>query len=188
MNIKANIKINGAVNIFDDLGNILLKKNQINPNNFANLIANYLIQTPGNNISTMKLGNGGTYIDSSGNLIYNTPNVTANATLYNTTFIVTLTTLPVSQPDPDSVGIDVIYTVTIPASAPAGQRQSSTSGTLNQYINVNNTDNNSTPFKFDELGLFDNNNNMLTHLIFSPIEKTGDRTITIQYTLEIICN
>ena len=192
-----NTIVTGHVQIKDDLGNVLMdKKNAIHPGNMATAIARGLSNAANYEIFKMKLGNQGTYIDTSQQIVFRPPNTTGvTADLYNPTYVeivddsnagvgsgnsVTFTNIPAST------STRVIITCIIAA---------------NEAIN-NPTDNSVTPlnpegtFFFDELGLFtagigtpdllnETDELMLSHLVFSPIEHTGNRELTIVYTLTV---
>lgn len=139
-----------------------------------------------NQIYALKLGNGGSAIDSGNMITYLPPNVTGgSANLYNTTYEELVDDQQATTPsensvtyttnaDPDDTSI-VIITATIAAGEPGGQ-------------DISDSPPNSDPeaqFAFDELGLFTSDGMLLTHIIFSPILKTANREIVITYTLTI---
>lgn len=146
-----------------------------------------VLSAPGvNQIYTLKLGNGGSAIDSGNMITYLPPNVTGgSANLYNTTYEELVDDQQATTPsensvtyttnaDPDDTSI-VIITATIAAGEPGGQ-------------DISDSPPNSDPeaqFAFDELGLFTSDGLLLTHIIFSPILKTANREIVITYTLTI---
>lgn len=187
----------GHVLIKDDLGTVLVDKlNAIHPGNMATAIARGLSNATNYEIFKMKLGNQGTYIDSSQQIVFRPPNTTgATANLYNPTYVEIV--------DDSNVGVDAGNSVTftnVPASTSTRVIVTCIIS-ANQAIN-NPTDNSETPldpegdYFFDELGLFtaglgtpsilnETDELMLSHLIFSPIEHTGNRELTIVYTLTI---
>ena len=192
-----NTKVSGHVLIKDSTGNVLVDKmNAIHPGNMATAIARGLSNATHFQIWKLKLGNQGTYIDTSQQIVFRPANTTGvTADLYNPTYYeivddadsgvgvgnsVTFTNIPLST------STRVIVTCVISA---------------NEAVN-NPTDNTVTPLNpegtyfFDELGLFtegigtpdllnETDELMLSHLIFSPIEHTGNRELTIIYTLTI---
>jgi hypothetical protein len=190
-------KVTGQVLIKDQNGAVLLDKtNAIHPGNMATAIARGLSNATNYAIFKMKLGNQGTYIDSSQQIVFRPPNtsgVTAN--LYNPTYVEVV--------DDSDAGVGAGNSVTftnIPAST-------STRVIVTTIISANEAVNNATDqsgpvlnpegtFFFDELGLFtegvgtptllnETDELMLSHLIFSPIEHTGNRELTVVYTLTI---
>jgi hypothetical protein len=183
-----NFKVSGHVLIKDkESGDILVDKdNAVHSANMAKIIARALAHESYGWIFKLSLGNGGTYFNSSSQIVYKTPNVTGVATLYNQTYEEQVddnsTGGPApagnsvySQPSPAPLTTYQVVTVMeLDATEPAGQA----------------VDDASTPdpeslYTFDELGLKSEDNLLLTHLIFSPIEKTANRAITITYTLTI---
>lgn len=202
-------KVSGHVLVKDDLGNVLVNKaNAIHPGNMATAIARGLSNAANHQIWKLKLGNQGTYVDSSQQIVFrpaNTSGVTAD--LYNPTYYevvddadagigvgnsVTFTNIPLST------STRVIVTCVVAANE-AVNRPTDQSDTLtDDNGGLDGVD--STPtegeFFFDELGLFtqgvgtpdilnETDELMLSHLIFSPIEHTGNRELTIVYTLTI---
>jgi hypothetical protein len=193
--------------IKDDLGNVLVDKaNAIHPGNMATAIARGLSNSPNFQIFKIKLGNQGTYVDSSLQVVFRPPNTTGTtADLYNPTYVevvddansgvgvgnsVTFTNIP------SSTSTRVIVTCIISANEavnrPTDEADSSTTNGLDGVDDAPAEG----EFYFDELGLFtsglgtpslldESEELMLTHLIFSPIEHTGNRELTIVYTLTI---
>lgn len=213
--MKENFKttINTNVLIKDDLGNVLVdKSNAIHPQNMAIAIARGLSNGANHQIFKMKLGNQGTYIDSSQQIVFRPPNTQGlTADLYNPTYVevvddsdaavgvgnsVTFTTLPAP-----STSTRVIVTCVISANEAVNRPTDEDDLTSNDGLQGDGE--NSTAleanaegeFFFDELGLFtqgiDSNllnqseELMLSHLIFSPIEHTGNRELTIVYTITV---
>ena len=74
-NEQLGFSVKGHVKITDDLGNVLLDKdNAIHPQNMARIIARALANEPNSHIYRMAFGNGGTQVDSAYNIRYMTPN------------------------------------------------------------------------------------------------------------------
>lgn len=179
-------------------GEVLVEKaNAIHPKNMATAIARGLSNTANHQIFKLKLGNQGTYIDSSQQIVFRPPITTGDtADLYNATYVEIVD-------DSDAgvgAGNSVVFT-NIPAST-------STRVIITCVVSSNEAINNPTDggdgdpslnpegtFFFDELGLFTKQTSgtdldgvgelMLSHLIFSPIEHTGNRELTIVYTLTV---
>jgi hypothetical protein len=195
------VSVKGHLQIKDKATNEILedKDNLIHPQNLARIFARALANENYHNAYGMALGNGGSYIDSTGRIIYNIPNTTGtNAQLYNETYmeVVDGTTgnsntvvSAASQTDLTSI---VTVEVTLSADEPDGQylTDSQDSGTV-----LNPQDNSGYVYYFDELGLVAKNPNygilgepeylLLTHLVFNPIEKTQNRELLLTYTLTI---
>lgn len=184
-----NLKVHGHVKAVEkETGKVLIDKNNaIHPQNMARIIARGLAHEPNAWVFTMGLGNGGTHIDASLNIAYLPPNVTGvNATLYNQTYSeiiddqnvgVALGNSAISSASP-APAITSIVTCVLELSPDEPAGQATSDGT---------TTNPDSQFTFDELALFtaDSPPLMLSHLIFSPVEKTANRSILITYTLTI---
>lgn len=191
--------VSGHVKITDTAtGEVLADTyNAIHPKNMATAIARGLSNAPNFQIYKLKLGNQGTYIDGTQQIIFRPPITTGDtADLYNPTYAEVVDDASVSV----GVGNSVTFT-NIPAST-------NTRVIITAVISSNEAINNPTDggdgdpsldpegtFFFDELGLFTRETSgtilagvgelMLSHLIFSPIEHTGNRELTIVYTLTI---
>lgn len=213
MNLNLPVHIEGHVTITDNAtGEILLSKtNAVHSKNMATAIARGLSNTPNNQIFKLKLGNEGTYIDTSQQIVFRPPNVSGDtADLYNQTYVeivddgnalfgpgnsVTFSNIPAST------NTRVIITCVISANEavnrPTDEADSATPTPVNviETPNVVATLDPNSQFFFDELGLFTKETSgtmlngvgelMLSHLIFSPIEHTGSRELTIVYSLTI---
>lgn len=201
--------VSGHVTITDNVtGEILLSnKNAVHSKNMATAIARGLSNTINFQIYKMKLGNQGTYIDSSQQIVFRPPNISSDtADLYNPTYVevvdddnalvgsgnsVTYTNIP------SSTNTRVIITSVISANEavnrPTDEADSATPTTDDPLTDASLDPD--SQFFFDELGLFTRETSgtildgagemMLSHLIFSPIEHTGSRELTIVYTLTI---
>lgn len=197
----------GHVLITDDLGNVLRDEyNAIHPKNMATAIARGLSNSANYQIYKLKLGNEGTYIDGSQQIVFRPPNVSGDtADLYNPTYVeivddanasvgagnsVTFSNIPAST------NTRVIITAVVSANEAinratdeADSATPTTDPTTDATLDPNGQ------FFFDELGLFTKETSgtmldgagelLLSHLIFSPIEHTGSRELTIVYTLTI---
>jgi hypothetical protein len=194
-------EVTGHVVISDrETGEILLEQdNAIHPKNMATAIARGLSNTQNYQIFKMKLGNRGTYINSSQQIVFNPPITTGDtANLYNATYAEVVDEADTSVGDGNSVlftnianstSTRVIVTCVIAANEAYDNSSDTTnSGQINGAGSV-------SPYYFDELGLFTKQTSgdlltgsgelMLSHLIFSPIEHTGNRELVITYTLTI---
>ena len=166
----------GRVVIHDELtGELILDTtNAIHPRNMALIVARSLAREDNGYIQKVAFGNGGTFRNSSGNLVYKTPNILGSAaTLYNKTYEILVDELTSGTPATNSVkafaspapALTSIVAVTfkLAANEPSGQAVSD---------NLSNT---TTLFTFDEMGLISNDGLLLSHLIFNPVEKTANR-------------
>lgn len=189
----------GHVTIKDTkTGEVLVDKaNAIHPKHMATAIARGLSNTANFQVFKLKLGNQGTYIDGTQQIVFRPPITTGDtADLYNPTYVEVVDELDAGV----GSGNSVVFT-NIPSS-------SSTRVIVTAVISSNEAINNPTDggdgdpslnpegtYFFDELGLFTKQTDanllngegelMLSHLIFSPIEHTGNRELTIVYTLTI---
>lgn len=183
------VKVIGHVLAVDkDTNEVLVDKhNAIHPQNMARVLARALAHEDNAHIFKMVLGNGGTHIDAGLNITYLEPNIVGEtSTLYNKTYEEIIddthvniglgnSVISAASPEPAITSV-VTATLELSADEPAGQAVS----------DGETTDPDST-FTFDELGLVtaDSPELMLSHIIFSPIEKSANRSIIITYTLTI---
>ena len=182
------IGVEGHIKIWDtESGEILVKRrNAVNYENMslavANLLANAAGSTSTYEISTMRFGNGGTSIDGVGAVTYKATNTSsASGALYNQTHSQTvddaitssaLNSVTASHTTPNTYS-DVITTCTLDYNIPAGQDLTDTGTDMNgAYV-------------FDELALYTANNDLLTHVVFHPVQKSANRKIQVVYTLRI---
>lgn len=192
-------------------GEVLIdKKNAIHPQNLARIFARALANENYHHIVNIALGNGGSFIDSAGNIIFNAPNtVGVTAKLYNETYAESVdgevsngNTVISAANALDATSL-VTITATISADEPSNQNASDTSndGTLanppDTGVYTSSTDFGYS-YNFDEMGVRTRNPLytgdpsstepeylLLTHIVFSPIEKTANRELILTYTLQI---
>ena len=185
---KPMIGVEGHITIRDpETGEVLVRRrNAINFENMsiaiANLLANESGVTSTYQLATMRFGNGGTIIDGLGAVTYKSTNtnVTSGA-LYNQTHsqsideIVSLSANNGTEVLHTNGNLysDVVVTCTLDYNQPAGQ------DTYDTSANMNGT------YVFDELALYTANGNLLTHVIFHPVQKSANRKIQVIYTLRI---
>ena len=193
MNFKTKIK--GHVLVKDkNTGEVLCDKfNAVHPQNMAKVLARGLANEPNQQIFQIALGNGGTYIDSTQSIVYNSPNIVGiSADLYNTTYTevvddgnsgVGIGNSVISQaaPSPDISSL-VICTIQLSANEPAGQ--ATTDGSTTDGLQVNPSSE-AGKYTFDELGLKTIDGLLLSHIVFNPIEKNAQRELIISYTLTV---
>jgi len=182
------IGVEGHIKIWDpESGEVMVRRrNAVNYENMSIAIASLLANATGSTstyeISTMRFGNGGTSIDGLGTVTYKATNTNTSAgALYNQTYsqvvdeALTGTTdnqAIVSHTSPNNYS-DVIVTCTLDYGVPVGQDTTDTSTDMNgDYV-------------FDELALYTANNDLLTHVIFHPVQKSANRKIQVVYTLRI---
>ena len=185
------VMVEGHIKIFDPKsGEVLInKRNAIHYENMSISLAESIANSGQGFIYEMAFGNGGTSIDTTGIITYLTPNSTGtNASLYNQTFIKVVDDRSVNNTDPARNKIesrhvsgtnytDVLVTCLLDYGEPNGQDA------------VDNATNTEGTYVFDELGLvsYDANGtgNLLTHVIFHPVQKSLNRLIQIDYTVRI---
>lgn len=184
------VSAEGHVIIRDvDTSEVLLDKyNAINFENLAYAVAMLLSQKSSgvnaHHIDKMYFGYGGTVINANGLVEYKTPNVNGvDATLYNPSptsptdpaqYFMPITSCEVveHQTQPYS---DAVFTVVLDYNDPADAK----------LVDESTNSEDPSDYVFDEIALVTNNNNLLTHLIFHPIQKSKNRKLEIIYSLRI---
>lgn len=192
-------------------GEVIVDKfNAIHPQNLARIFARALANENYHHVVNIALGNGGSFIDSAGNIIFNAPNtVGIHSKLYNETYSETVDgsvsngNTVISAASAVDITSLVTITATIAADEPSDQNISDTQSD-GQLANPPNTAD-YTPttdfgysYNFDEMGIRTKNPLytgdssstepeflLLTHIVFSPIEKTANRELILTYTLQI---
>jgi hypothetical protein len=186
------IYIEGHIKIYDPSSNEIFinKRNAIHYENFSIALAQSIANQGQGPIAEMVFGNGGTRV-SNGIITYLTPNaVGRGATLYNQTYYKTVDAKSSYSLDParnfmetrhieGTVYTDILISCLLDFGEPSGQAA---------FDNETNLD---SPFVFDELGLRSfnpagpNTGDLLTHVIFHPVQKSLNRLIQIDYTVRI---
>ena len=188
---KNGILIKGHIKIYDpETKEVFIDKNNaIHYENMSIALADSVGNRGNGWIYEMSFGNGGTSVDPTGIITYLTPNSTGtNASLYNQTYTKIVDDNSVNNTDPVRNKIetrhvsgtnytDVLITCLLDYGEPSGQDAFDTA-----------TDQNSL-YVFDELGLKGYNasgtGNLLTHVVFHPVQKSLNRLIQIDYTVRI---
>ena len=189
------LTISGHVTITDAItGEVLLDKdNAVHFENLSVALVQSLISGPSNTnsltnlgfIYSMNFGNGGTTVNSSGIVTYNPPNVVgSSAQLYNQVYSKVINNN--FSADTDTVNnnlsyshisgktfTDIIVKCRLDYNEPSGQ------------LSFDNSNDINSNYAFDELGLFSYSGLLLTHVCFSPIIKSLNRSLTISYTIRI---
>lgn len=197
---KIKFTVNGHVKIEGKQTGEIFKDedNAIHPEHFALVFARALANQSYWNLHSLVFGNGGSFADSTGKIIYNATNTTGNASLYNQTWEEVLdaassngnSVIAVANNDLTS---SVIVTAILAAAEPNSQYGSDTAdgNTLPNPATAGYS------FDFDEMGLTVRNPLyvvgstlqpeflLLTHLVMSPIQKNANRELLITYTLTI---
>jgi hypothetical protein len=160
-------------------------KNAINPRNMALLIARSLSHEANGYIASMAFGNGGTFLSTTSQRIFRTPNVLgSSSSLYNQTYSVIVDESTVGAPSTNSVRSTLSPSPALTALAVI-TCQLSAAEPANQAVSDNLSSAVSTAYTFDEIGLFSSDGMLLSHVIFSPIEKSANRSLLFTYTITI---
>lgn len=185
--------ITGHVLIKDaDTGEVLVDKlNAINFENFSLSLAQTIANRPDSWIQEMVFGNGAATVSGTGTITYLPPKVYgASERLYNETYYKVVDDQNPLNTDPSKNYIevahtdgttysDVIVTCLLGLGEPAGQEAFDTATDI------------TSPYVFDELGLRaysaagPGQGRMLTHVVFSPVQKSLNRQIEVVYTIRI---
>lgn len=183
--------VSGFIEIKDvKTGEILVSKsNAIHYENFSIAIANSLAAGPTNAslapgfFYQMAFGNGGTTVSATGIVTYNPPNtVGISSALYNQTYQKVINQNFATDPDTINNNLailhttgkaytDILATCLLDYGEPAGQAA------------FDNTTTFTDAYVFDELGILSSSGQLLTHVIFNPIQKSLNRLIEITYTI-----
>jgi hypothetical protein len=192
-NELGNINVRGHLKIFDPQTNevFLDKSNAIHYENFSLALARSISNQGYGMIADMAFGNGGTRVDQTGIITYLTPNVIGtSAGLYNQTYYKTVDAQQTYDLDParnfmevrhvtGTAYSDILVSCLLDFGEPNGQ---------SAFDNATDANGN---FVFDEIGLRSYSPNgpgqgeLLTHVIFHPVQKSLNRMIQIDYTVRI---
>lgn len=192
-NEQGNISVQGHIKIFDpETKEVFIdKRNAIHYENFSIAMARSLSNQGYGTIAEMAFGNGGTRVDQTGIITYLTPNVIGtSASLYNQTYYKTVDARQPSDLDParnfmetrhvaGTSYTDILVSCLLDFGEPNGQ---------SAFDNSTNSEGN---FVFDELGLKayspdgEGLGDLLTHVIFHPVQKSLNRMIQIDYTVRV---
>jgi hypothetical protein len=190
---QGGIHVQGHIKIWDpETQEVYIdKRNAIHYENMSEALATSVANKGTNFISEMHFGNGGTTVDPTGVITYLPTNTRVqNADLYSPKYYKIVDDNNVANTDPTRNRIQVLHTpgliytdivisCLIDYGEPAGQAVFDNSQDLNG------------DFVFDELGLKGYSSTgpgqgkLLTHVIFSPIQKSLNRLIQIDYTVRI---
>jgi len=196
MKSTMNLDIIGMVKILDfETKEVLVDKcNAIHYENFSIALAQNIANKGTNFITEMHFGNGGTEVDPTGVITYLPPNTNVqNADLYSPSYAKIVDDTNAANQDPVHNNIvvnhtpgnpytDIVVSCLLDYGEPTGQTA------------FDNSQNLSGTFVFDELGLFGYVAGesglgvglpLLTHVIFSPVQKSMNRLIQIEYTVRV---
>jgi hypothetical protein len=184
MNDDMKITFRGLLEIFDGDGNLVRRQNnQIHPENISHAVALSLSNKSNGPIEKMVFGSGGAIVNGVGSITYLNKNVIgSSAELYNKTYekiVDDNNTLNVDTSRnrievfhvDGNIFSDIMVTCTLELSEPNGQ------------LFLDNTPSTEEDFVFDEIGLKSYDGKLLSHVIFSPIQKSANRVIVIKYTI-----
>ena len=169
---------------------LVSKFNAVHFENMSEALAYSVANKNTNHISEMAFGNGGTNVDPTGVITYLPANSTgANASLYNQTYYKVIDDNSSLNVDParnkisvshvaGNVYTDIVISCLLDYGEPADQQS------------FDNTSNFNESYTFDELGLKSfgtdgTDGKLLTHVVFSPVAKSLNRLIQIDYTVRI---
>ena len=195
---QLNITIEGHLKILEwksreDMGDeelarvLVNRRNAIHNENASIILTRALANKENGSVYSMHFGSGGATIDPLGNIIYATPNTEGtSASLYTETYFEVVDENK-GAPTGNQMATrhingtlfsDVEIRCVLDKNEPFGQAafdDVSTNVNENQYI-------------FDEIGLKSEDGLLLTHVVFSPVEKSANRIIEVVYTLRVrIC-
>lgn len=188
------IKIEGHVKIveyenIEDVGDeskgrvVLDKRNAVHEENASILIARAIANRENGSIFTMHFGTGGATVDPLGNILFATPNTSGAADL-NTPVYFEVVDDNQAAPAGNQMAVrhingtlfsDVEIRCVIDKNEPFGQAAFDNVG-----VNLN-----TSLFVFDEIGLKTEDDLLVTHVVFTPVEKSANRIFEIVYTLRI---
>lgn len=185
--------VQGHVKIFNpETGEIFCDKpNSIHYENLSEALALSLGNKTTGWISEMHFGNGGTSVDPTGVITYLPANSSGvNADLYNQTYYKVVDDNSALNTDATrnkietrhTAGLlytDIVITCLLDYGEPSGQQA------------FDNTANFDGTYVFDELGIKSwggtvDTGNLLTHVIFHPVQKSLNRLIQIDYTIRLM--
>lgn len=166
---------------------LLNKRNAIHREHASILIARAIANRENGSIYSMHFGTGGATIDPLGTITYAVPNTTGAADL-NVPVYFEVVDDNDGAPSGNQMAVrhingtlfsDVEIRCVIDKNEPFGQPA---------FDNISGTDINSSSFVFDEIGLKTEDGLLITHVVFSPIEKSANRVVEVVYTLRITIN
>lgn len=187
MNETLNVTFRGLLEVWDKSNERLLVRetNSIHPENMSLALANSLGNKPVGPIEKMVFGSGGSTVNGVGVITYLSKNVIGtNSLLYNETYSKIVDDNNIQNPDPTrnyirvfhvdgSIFSDVLTVCTLENDEPSGQRF------------LDTAENSEEDFVFDEIGLMNYDGKLLSHVIFSPVQKSSNRIIEIRYNIRV---
>lgn len=182
------LTISGFLKIYDPVTKDIFfnGKNAIHYENMSIALANGLINSGNGYIYRMAFGNGGTTVDPTGIITYLSPNnIGSEVSLYNQTYEKIINSNVSGNLDPTRNFVEVRHVVGTNYSDVLITCLLDYGEPPNQSAFDNSNDNEGT-YVFDELGLKGyGNENLLSHVIFHPVQKSLNRLIQIDYTIRV---
>jgi hypothetical protein len=163
---------------------LLDQRNAIHNEHASIIIARGLANRDNGSVYSMHFGSGGATIDPLGTIIYATPNTTGAADLNVPTYFEVVDDTR-GAPSGNLMAVrhingtlfsDVEIRCVIDKDEPFGQQAFDTNS-----FNINDD----TLFVFDEIGLKSEDGLLLTHITFSPVQKSANRIVEVVYTLRV---
>lgn len=169
-----------AYDNMDEEGEILLDQhNAIHREHMSIIIARGVADKENGTVYAMYFGSGGATVDALGNITYSETNTTGSADLNSSSYY-EIVDSEVGAPTGNQMTVrhtngtlytDVVVRCVIGKNEPYGQSTTDSSSDTEGE------------FTFDEIGLKSTDGLLLTHIVFSPIEKSSNRIIEVVYTL-----
>jgi hypothetical protein len=193
---EVKVKIMGHLKIYEyeswdqvgtDSGKVVLdKRNAVHNENMSIALARAMGNRDNGSVYTMHFGTGGATVDPTGDIIFATPNTSGAADL-NTPVYFEVVDDNQGAPDGNQMAVrhingtlfsDLEIRCVIDKDEPFGQAAFDNVG-----ANLN-----TSSFVFDEIGLKTEDELLLTHVVFSPLEKSANRIFEVVYSLRFrIC-
>lgn len=182
LNIKGHLKIYDP----DNMELFVDKDNAIHLENMSFALAKSIANNTNGPIKTMVFGNGGSLVNAVNDVIYLTPNVVGrSADLYNPTFFKVVDNRSLENLDPNNNYVtathidgntfsDILIVCLLELQEPTEQN------VIDQYGTTQNN------YIFNEIGLKDHADNLLTHVIFDNTPKSLNRRLKIEYNIRIL--
>lgn len=185
------LKISGHIKIYDPITKEVFqdKKNAIHYENMSVALANSLANAGQGTVYEMCFGTGGTIVDPTGLITYLTPNtIGVNSSLYNLTYSKVVDPSNIMNTDPVRNNMTILHTngatySDILISCLLDYSEPTNQDAFDNSINLNGD------YVFDEMGLrsYDpsGTGKLLTHVVFSPVQKSLNRLLQIDYTIRV---
>jgi hypothetical protein len=190
MDTNMNVSLEGHIKIIDlDSGEVIVnKRNAVNKETASFMLAYTLSGVSEHatqrsyQISELVLGNGGTVVDATGNVIFKGTNTTSVASqLHNETYS-KYVSHNVDEDSANNIAVvhtpgvphsDIVITATLDYHEPISQDETDTADSI------------SGTYVFNELGLRSQTGKLMTHVVFHPVQKSANRKLQIVYTVRI---